>query len=272
MTRVQGELRTAVRIRLPRAATGRRVVVIRGGYRMLYFHDSDPRRGLRARSNAPFYARFQRPSWTGCATPDGSAQPTIRSVPTVIAGVNSAQRGYARQPQVDHSRLARRPVLRPEDQPTSRVHRLEPHAGKGGDGQHGGAGALRGQPRRQPGAVLLVTTTPPPITSGIVTTGKRPAHRRVCSAVAAAAFRSARSSARSRSTARRAGPTISGVASSKSNGANHGFAAFQIFYVIGNTFWGREQRSRTLRFGGRRERTSSCPARSRPTSKSGIDS
>lgn len=67
-----------------------RPLVLRGGYRVSYFPVPLATWGQRMRQNAPMNARFYFDMYTNAATaPDGIQNWGIRSVPTVIGGVNS---------------------------------------------------------------------------------------------------------------------------------------------------------------------------------------
>jgi hypothetical protein len=73
-----------------RGSDGAKAFVLRGGYRISYF--PIPLRGwsARMRQNAPLTARFRTSLTDATLTPDGIPNYGIRSVPTVIAGQNSA--------------------------------------------------------------------------------------------------------------------------------------------------------------------------------------
>jgi hypothetical protein len=72
-----------------RLSTGNRPMVLRGGYRISHF--TVPLRSWTAsqRSNAPYYARLTSDYNSSALSPDGIGNYYMRSVPSVIAGVNS---------------------------------------------------------------------------------------------------------------------------------------------------------------------------------------
>ena len=72
-----------------RASTSNRPMVIRGGYRISRF--TIPLRTWTAgeRSNAPFFARLTNAVDSAALSPDGIPNYSMRSIPTVVAGVNS---------------------------------------------------------------------------------------------------------------------------------------------------------------------------------------
>ncbi len=73
-----------------RAGDGARSFVVRGGYRISYFPLPLTTWGQRMRSNAPLNARFYNDVYSNAATsPDGIAAWGMRSVPTIIGGLNS---------------------------------------------------------------------------------------------------------------------------------------------------------------------------------------
>jgi hypothetical protein len=63
--------------------------VLRGGYRISYFPIPLRTWHARMRSNAPLTARFRNSQTDASLSPDGIANYVMRTVPTVIAGVNS---------------------------------------------------------------------------------------------------------------------------------------------------------------------------------------
>jgi hypothetical protein len=73
-----------------RAGAGNRPLVLRGGYRISHF--TIPLRAWTAsqRSNAPFYVRLTNQQDTAELAPDGVPNYSMRSVPTVVGGVNSS--------------------------------------------------------------------------------------------------------------------------------------------------------------------------------------
>jgi hypothetical protein len=72
-----------------RLSGGNRAMVLRGGYRISHF--TIPLRAWTAsqRSNAPFYARLTNQQDTAELSPDGLVNYSMRSVPTVVGGINS---------------------------------------------------------------------------------------------------------------------------------------------------------------------------------------
>lgn len=69
---------------------GAKQVVIRSGFRIAYFHIPTRPWVARMRSNAPLTARFRTSLTDASLTPDGIGNYGLRSVPTIIAGLNSA--------------------------------------------------------------------------------------------------------------------------------------------------------------------------------------
>lgn len=72
-----------------RLGEGGGAAVIRGGYRISYFHIPARPWVARMRSNAPLTARFRTSLTDPALTPDGIGNYGMRSVPTIIAGENS---------------------------------------------------------------------------------------------------------------------------------------------------------------------------------------
>jgi hypothetical protein len=72
-----------------RMGDGAKQVVIRSGFRIAYFHIPTRPWVARMRSNAPLTARFRNSLTDASLTPDGVANYGMRSVPTIIAGLNS---------------------------------------------------------------------------------------------------------------------------------------------------------------------------------------
>jgi hypothetical protein len=72
-----------------RTSDGSRAMVLRGGYRISHF--TIPLRAWTAsqRSNAPFFATFTSSKDSSALSPDGISTWSMRSVPTIVAGVNS---------------------------------------------------------------------------------------------------------------------------------------------------------------------------------------
>lgn len=72
-----------------RVSSGNRPMVLRGGYRISHF--TIPLRAWTAsqRSNAPYYARLTSEINSSANSPDGINNYYMRSVPTIVAGVNS---------------------------------------------------------------------------------------------------------------------------------------------------------------------------------------
>jgi hypothetical protein len=74
-----------------RMGSGAKSVVMRGGYRIAYFHIPARPWVARMRSNAPLTARFRTSVTDASLTPDGIANYGMRSVPSIIAGQNSTE-------------------------------------------------------------------------------------------------------------------------------------------------------------------------------------
>ena len=72
-----------------RAGDGAKSFVVRGGYSIAYFHIPVYDYGARMRKNAPFTATFTESLTDGSYSPDGIGNYGMRSVPTILAGVNS---------------------------------------------------------------------------------------------------------------------------------------------------------------------------------------
>ena len=72
-----------------RMGEGAKSVVMRGGYRVSYFHIPARPWVARMRQNAPLTARFRTSVTDAALTPDGLPNYGMRSVPTIIAGLNS---------------------------------------------------------------------------------------------------------------------------------------------------------------------------------------
>ncbi|HEU0139619.1 MAG TPA: hypothetical protein VFQ79_07910, partial [Bryobacteraceae bacterium] len=72
-----------------RAGDGTGSFVLRGGYRVSYFPIPLAPWGQRMRQNAPLTARFVTSQTDAAQSPDGLPNWGMRSVPTVVAGVNS---------------------------------------------------------------------------------------------------------------------------------------------------------------------------------------
>ena len=68
---------------------GKRTTVLRGGYSLFTFPNPLRNFNARTRSNPPFNANFAISITSSAQTPDGRPNWGLRSVPTVIAGVNS---------------------------------------------------------------------------------------------------------------------------------------------------------------------------------------
>lgn len=73
-----------------RLSTGQRSTVLRGGYALYGFPIPLRTFNARMRSNAPTNARFTQSSTAAAQSPDGLPNYSLRSVPTLIAGVNSS--------------------------------------------------------------------------------------------------------------------------------------------------------------------------------------
>ena len=104
-----------------RALEGRRSFVIRGGYSLSYYPVPETRWMDYDRGNPPFNAGFQYNMNSAAQTPDGLPNLTIRSTPTVIAGVNSRNVITLDKPQ-GITRGSGGFQYFGTDQPTSRVH------------------------------------------------------------------------------------------------------------------------------------------------------
>src|SRR4029077_15433321 len=72
-----------------RAGDGARSFVVRGGYSIAYFHIPIYSYGARMRKNAPFTPQFNESLTQGSYSPDGIGNYGMRSVPAILAGVNS---------------------------------------------------------------------------------------------------------------------------------------------------------------------------------------
>jgi hypothetical protein len=72
-----------------RTTDGNKPLVLRGGYRISYFHIPMRPWVARMRSNAPLNARFRASLTDAALTPDGIGNYGMRSIPTIIAGRNS---------------------------------------------------------------------------------------------------------------------------------------------------------------------------------------
>jgi len=70
-------------------AAGKRSTVLRGGFALYTFPNPLRNFNARTRSNAPFNATFSTSITSAAQTPDGRPNWGLRSVPAVIAGVNS---------------------------------------------------------------------------------------------------------------------------------------------------------------------------------------
>jgi len=68
---------------------GKRATVMRGGYALYTFPNPLRNFNARTRSNAPFNATFTTSITSAAQSPDGRPNWGLRSVPTVVAGVNS---------------------------------------------------------------------------------------------------------------------------------------------------------------------------------------
>jgi hypothetical protein len=72
-----------------RATGGSKPLVVRGGYRISYFHFVMGGWAARMRQNIPMTARFYYSVTQAAYSPDGIANLSLRTVPTVISGQNS---------------------------------------------------------------------------------------------------------------------------------------------------------------------------------------
>jgi hypothetical protein len=100
---------------------GRRTTVLRGGYALYGFPIPLRTFNARMRSNAPTNARFTRSFTSSAQSPDRLPNYSLRSVPTVIGGVNSANVLDLAQPGSVGRGSFRTSYFRP-DQPTTRAH------------------------------------------------------------------------------------------------------------------------------------------------------
>lgn len=104
-----------------RALDGKAAFVIRGGYSLSYYPVPETRWMDYDRGNVPFNATFQYNMNSATQTPDGLPNYTIRSAPSVIAGVNSQDVITLDNPQGINRGSGSMQYFGP-DQPTSRVH------------------------------------------------------------------------------------------------------------------------------------------------------
>ncbi|MBK5292899.1 MAG: TonB-dependent receptor [Acidobacteriia bacterium] len=74
-----------------RLSGGKRSTVLRGGYALYGFPIPLRTFNARMRSNAPTNARFTQSSTSAAQSPDGLPNYSLRSAPTIIAGVNSSE-------------------------------------------------------------------------------------------------------------------------------------------------------------------------------------
>jgi hypothetical protein len=108
-----------------RVGNGLRSFVIRGGYRLSYFPLPVRSWGVTMRSNTPTTATFYGNDYASSArSPDGISQYLLRSVPTVVAGVNSRDAVSLSDPKsvLGLSRGSASVMFFDPHQPTSRVH------------------------------------------------------------------------------------------------------------------------------------------------------
>jgi hypothetical protein len=104
-----------------RAFDGKKAFVIRGGYSLAYYPVPETRWMDYDRGNVPFNATFQFNMNSAAQTPDGLPNWTIRSTPSVIAGVNSRNVVTMDNPQGITRGAGGLQYFGP-DQPTSRTH------------------------------------------------------------------------------------------------------------------------------------------------------
>jgi hypothetical protein len=104
-----------------RLSTGARSTVLRGGYALYGFPIPLRTFNARMRSNAPTNARFTQSYTSSAQSPDGLPNYAMRSVPTVIAGVNSKDVLDITQPG-GVSRGSFRTSFFDPNQPTTRAH------------------------------------------------------------------------------------------------------------------------------------------------------
>ncbi|MGH9719436.1 MAG: carboxypeptidase regulatory-like domain-containing protein [Bryobacteraceae bacterium] len=102
-------------------STGRRSTVLRGGYALYGFPVPLRTFNARMRQNAPTNARFTQSYTSSAQSPDGLPNYTLRSVPLVIAGVNSSNVLNPAQPG-GVSRGSFLTSYFDPDQPTTRAH------------------------------------------------------------------------------------------------------------------------------------------------------
>jgi hypothetical protein len=104
-----------------RLASGRRSTVLRGGYALYGFPIPLRTFNARMRSNAPTNARFTQSYTAAAQSPDGLPNYLLRSVPTVVAGVNSRNVLNINEPGGVTRGSFRTSYFDPH-QPTSRAH------------------------------------------------------------------------------------------------------------------------------------------------------
>ncbi len=104
-----------------RLSTGRRSTVLRGGYALYGFPIPLRTFNARMRSNAPTNARFTQNINSAAQSPDGLPNYGLRSVPTIIAGVNSRDVLNINEPGGVTRGSFRTSYFDP-NQPTSRAH------------------------------------------------------------------------------------------------------------------------------------------------------
>jgi hypothetical protein len=104
-----------------RLGSGKRSTVLRGGYALYGFPIPLRTFNARMRSNAPTNARFTQSYTSAAQSPDGLPNYLLRSVPTVVAGVNSRNVLNINEPGGVTRGSFRTSYFDPH-QPTSRAH------------------------------------------------------------------------------------------------------------------------------------------------------
>ena len=104
-----------------RMNSGKNATVLRGGYSEYGFPIPLRTYNARMRRDPPTFAAYSVTSTSATDSPDGLPNYALRSVPTVIAGVNSANLFDPNVPAITTRGSFRIDVFKP-DQPTSRAH------------------------------------------------------------------------------------------------------------------------------------------------------
>ena len=216
-----------------RAGDGAKSFVVRGGYRISYFHFVMGGWAARMRMNAPMTARFYGP-WgdpeQGSYSPDGIGNWWLRNVPQFISGQNTTDLVLPSRRQKPVPRLLRGVLLQPGHARPARAG-LEPDLREGDHGQHGGARRLLRQPLHAAGAEVRFQRSHPGLR--LVQDHSYPdAHGRVLPGGPAARSRTPTWAVWSAGrTPAGATPTAS---SSNWSAATPRAFAYQIFYVMDN--------------------------------------